>query len=978
MKKVLISNNQQINFLNSLKDSNIKMAKDNEELIHNLKDTISELNTINLENNNKIDFLMQENDKMQKYKKEIESYKLISKNKEKIISSFKTLFSILIQNLDNILKDNPNIIKIDIEKNEDNERIIHECELKLKEIKEKIENNKQKIKEILENNTNLETEKKELKIKFDENVEKCKKINNNYEMLNKKYEEQNKQIEILNNKIRENDKEIKDKNIKNEELNKKIINKVEELNKIIVGKDNEIKEIKNEIDENKKLIEELNQEIDKKSKEIEKINKIIEEKNNIIKIKNNEIEVMKIEMDKKNNAINEKQNQIDLKNKEIEKMKKQIDLQITKMKNLDYFEKVKQFEIDIKNKDMKIEELQNSLNIDKNKIINNIKENKEIKGKNIENTINYKDYKDTQQNNDIIINKENQNIYTETNNINYLTKKILYKNNIQELKEKEKEKDKDKKYTIFKDISNIKTNFDYNNYKDKNEFLSESINNEKDKKDIKGKDNLKKEQENLIINKYLNKDKFENNISTYREKRPKNININYNENKDIYNDYKNKNKNTSGEFNIDYSKTENNKNNINIKNYDNYNLNDLNKMPETNNNINININKEPKMQMKHLKNNKKEEIKNENFEKQRTTINKNLLNLINTNEEDINIPKTNSINIKNDDLNKYMINNHYNDKNDEINNNIILTSSSISQNDDIKNIKYIENTERKKNQQFTYIYSLIGTDLISFNLKEKNFEIITINDNTGGIFNSYIIYYQENNLFPQLLNTPNGFYILLHKYIFTYNQIDNSITKLIKLISNHINGNFINIIDDIYSISGNNTTQCEKYSLISKNNTLIPSTNFPRINSGICNINNEYIYLFFGKISNSIERLYIGKKNNYNCNYNDKWEIININEKIGFDDDNNYLNKFVSFLDDYNNIIIFGGEDYNGKENKNIFGFNLKNKNISIIGKIDSCSLYLNQFITLDESIFSIYDMNNGLHFFNKELDYHEIFNLNP
>ena len=83
-------------------------------------------------------------------------------------------------------------------------------------------------------------------------------------------------------------------------------------------------------------------------------------------------------------------------------------------------------------------------------------------------------------------------------------------------------------------------------------------------------------------------------------------------------------------------------------------------------------------------------------------------------------------------------------------------------------------------------------------------------------------------------------------------------------------------------------------------------------------------------------------------------------------------------MDDYNNVIIFGGQDYNiEKNNKNIFGFNLEDNSLSIIGKIDSCSFYVNQHIQLDESIFSVFDENNGLHFFSKELDYHEIFNLN-
>ena len=279
-------------------------------------------------------------------------------------------------------------------------------------------------------------------------------------------------------------------------------------------------------------------------------------------------------------------------------------------------------------------------------------------------------------------------------------------------------------------------------------------------------------------------------------------------------------------------------------------------------------------------------------------------------------------------------------------------------------------------QQFNFIYSILGNDLMCFNLREKKFELIPINDNTNGMFNSYLSYYKQNKLNPLLLNTKKGFYILMKKQIFYFDQLSYSISILTKLFSYHTNGSFLCIKDDLYAISGNNETKCEKYSLISKKNNSLPDTNHPRINSGISFVNNEYIYLFFGQFcDNSIERLNL-KDNNYNSN--EKWEIIKINKINGFNDGIICLEKFVTFLDDYNNIIIFGGQDYyNGKKNKSIIGFNLDNSNLNIIGKIDSSALYMTQYINLDESIFAIYDMDNGLHFFNKELDYHEIFNLN-
>ena len=304
---------------------------------------------------------------------------------------------------------------------------------------------------------------------------------------------------------------------------------------------------------------------------------------------------------------------------------------------------------------------------------------------------------------------------------------------------------------------------------------------------------------------------------------------------------------------------------------------------------------------------------------------------------------------------------------------LILSTStlSVSQNENIRSITYPE----KSIFNNEYIYSLINSDIISFNLKQKKFEIIKINDNTKGTFTSYISYYRQNKLKPILLNTRKYFYILMQEYIFYFKSSSNNINILTKTFSSHLNGKFIQIENNLYLISGNNSTQCELYSLIMQQNKVLPSTNIPRINSGICNVNNEFIYLFFGQFcENSIERLNIK-----NLNFDKKWEIIKIKE-INCNNNMNviYLEKFITFLDDYNNIIIFGGEDYNNEKcNKNIFGFNLEDNSFSTIGKIDSSALYLNQYIKLDESIFSVFDENNGLHFFSKELDYHEIFNLN-
>ena len=394
------------------------------------------------------------------------------------------------------------------------------------------------------------------------------------------------------------------------------------------------------------------------------------------------------------------------------------------------------------------------------------------------------------------------------------------------------------------------------------------------------------------------------------------------------------------------------------------------------------IENEPKKTIKSLYNiNYRKNKSNKNFNTiigNNFFINRTTTTNLNNIESKIDTERTLKLHLYNnndDDLKKNYSIKPYN-KNNKIKkqkSNLILSTStiSLSQNENIKSITYPE----KSASNFDFIYSLVNnSDLICFNLKQKKFDIRKINDNTKGIYTSYISYYRQNKLQPLLLNTQKYFYILMQKYIFYYDSSLNCINILTKAFSNHLNGKFIQIENSLYLISGNKNTQCELYSLIIKENKLLPSTNYPRINSGVCNINDEYIYIFFGQFcQNSIERLNIK-----NLNYDEKWEIIQINEFNAINDNNIYLNKFMTFLDDYNNVIIFGGEDYNNeKSNKNIYGFNLYEKSLAIIGKIDSSAKYCNQYIKLDESIFAVFDENNGLHFFSKELDYHEIFNLN-
>ena len=349
-----------------------------------------------------------------------------------------------------------------------------------------------------------------------------------------------------------------------------------------------------------------------------------------------------------------------------------------------------------------------------------------------------------------------------------------------------------------------------------------------------------------------------------------------------------------------------------------------------------------------------------------------------------------TLRLKNDkynclDFNNNISNNMENNENNEISenndhNNISqkelkeFDEYNIFNKDSNNNINFRNIRKDQTLLPYPNLYTLKGNKIISFNLLEKKFILINPKDKTNGIFNIYV---KRNTTPPLTLNTYEGFFILLDNYIFLYNTINNTINILTKLLSSHQDGGFIYINKEIYTLSGKDCLLCEKYSIDNKKNIKLPTVNYARINSGLCNMNNEFLYIFFGNnCDNSIERLNLSIDYESMKEYINNWEYMQINSLME-NGDKISLERFTLFLDDYNNVIILGGNDSKGNVNQEIYGINLENNEISSIGKIDTSALYIGQNIQLDESIFAIYDSRNGLHFFNKELDYHEIYNFN-
>ena len=790
-------------------------------------------------------------------------------------------------------------------------------------------------------------------------------IKDKYEILYKEHFILKTKYEILKNNMKILEKKIKQKNYDISQMKKVLLSNNQQINFLTTLKDSNLKTLK----DNEDLITNLKNAITNLN------SKIVEYKNKLSIISQNQYQTLKKENESLKIYLNDRDKTISSLKNSLSFLTQNIDNILNKPNNNEH----------INDCDEKIKEQINQkiieLNLVKNKDVGDKYEyfNKILKEKNSE----IEGYKNNIKELNENMNNKNQEI-------------IQIKNNYEKIKQllEEKEKELEERNIKIKELNNTieKRNNEVNDIKKILDMKNLEIEERKKKFDFK------------IINQsslefYSQRKKYEVEVNNN-----KNFETQTNVNKNNYiSDNYNISSITSNKINTDNNLEKNNTNNkffikkIKNSNYaDSKNKNHLNKDLLFNNRSTSNNKSKIKTNFEYanygyyfdIEPKIKKNISNFNFRKNKSNKNFNTIignnlfvnkssNIISDINKDSDISANPVIKLRlyndNDEDIKKMKYSKPNIRFRKNSPNLLLSTStiSVSKNESIKSITYPE----KSTTNHEYIYSLINSDLICFNLKQKKFEILKIKDNTRGIYTSYISYYRQNKLQPLLLNASNNFYILMQKYIFIYDSSLTKINILTKTFSSHLNGNFIQIENNLYLISGNNNTQCELYSLIMNENKILPSTHIPRINSGICNINNEFIYVFFGQFcENSIERLNIK-----NLNYDKKWQIIKIKEINGINNKSAiYLEKFISFLDDYNNIIIFGGQDYNNEKcNRNIFGFNLNDKSFSTIGKIDSCALYGNQYIKLDESIFSVFDENNGLHFFSKELDYHEIFNLN-
>jgi N-terminal acetyltransferase B complex non-catalytic subunit len=329
--------------------------------------------------------------------------------------------------------------------------------------------------------------------------------------------------------------------------------------------------------------------------------------------------------------------------------------------------------------------------------------------------------------------------------------------------------------------------------------------------------------------------------------------------------------------------------------------------------------------------------------------------------------------------NIYIENNNSEKKNDEENN----EDKNENNNFNTESSNYIEtkiNTENlmksnletetiKKEPNPNLIFSINKyKKIISFDLGSKQFDIIKPIDKTSTLKNNFWEVILNNNYSINCLNTENGLFIIINNLIFFYESSSNSIYLFSELKYSHNKCSSILIKNDIYIISGENTLKCEKCNLENGIISNVPNVNYEKSFCGLCNIGNNYLYTIFGYNCICIEKLKLSS--NYNNNIS--WEIVKYNNEIKFT-----LQNFICFVDDYMNIVIFGGQDSQQNLNYNIYSFDIGYCEFSKKGKIDNSSLFSSLPLQITDNLFLAFDLNGNIHVYNREIDIHSVYEIN-
>ena len=848
----IVTNSNNVLLIDNNKSTKDRLNPRNAIRINKIKDDYINFLQRQYEDKSKINFSLDLNNKelLQKCNDLIQDNILLNKVLQERTNKLKK-----------VIQDNK-YMKMQLDKSllnvEKNEQKIGYYEEQLKLFQNNNENYQKIIRDLKEQNDQLNSNINQMKISNEEKKKEREKEQQKME------EEYNNKIEDLKNKIDEEYKE------RIEELNKKInkINDLMEEIKILKEKDNELQEELKKKDniielmykDNEKLVNEnnlKNMEIEQKTKQINDLNQIIKHKENLIITLKSKMEEKDKEKENDKLFINKSNSpsSIKLENNKSYHNSDYINANLTQLLSDNEENKVKLEYLNDKIKNINDIELKyNQLIGKKNKVLTNntsfIVRNSVNSSKDINNNNIHSIYLTNNDKND---NKKNNKIMVKSNSQNSSLKNFIKKkNDFQEIR-----------------LHYINNNSKNNTYTDKNKNIILNKNTYSDK----NKNITLNKNKNVNLVNFVRKPILVN--TSLHLKPPINISINI-DNKTKKNNIK---RNETSERIINEYKD-------NVEKKSSHH-NPKNRVINVNKSNSITIDKKSRIFEIDLKNNKDKKDKSSDK-----------INLMKARNDNNNTLKDIQRILKNLDKKKYERESEEKAKNKENlrymgqqksytyninipNINLSLDTSGYSQESKNQNKEIFQKININLNKNKIISYYLFGIDrndcLHIFDINNRKWvgkkKILDLNlDDKSNSFKKD--YQYEGTL---LYNTLEGVYILTGEKtdtLYYYNSKTNMISKICKFKNSHDNGSIMYDKNNkcLYVFGGKKTKSCEYYSFKDKKIYKLPDLTIDRANASFI-ISNNKIYGFFG--FSYINETYAKTIEYIDYNKKDKWVVLN-------------------------------------------------------------------------------------------------------
>ena len=245
-----------------------------------------------------------------------------------------------------------------------------------------------------------------------------------------------------------------------------------------------------------------------------------------------------------------------------------------------------------------------------------------------------------------------------------------------------------------------------------------------------------------------------------------------------------------------------------------------------------------------------------------------------------------------------------------LNTDLSLSDSEKNENNDEYN-KIKRNIDISSKTIFSVYYKYNKISILAFDYENKLFSLHDFSDFGNFEENYKLSLNNKGNLF---LNVGKYLYIITGKnydLLYLFDSEKKTIIKLCKLGNNHSNGNLICYENNLICLSGDFNKSVEIYYIKKNIWDKMPEMNKERSSSGVCILNNKYIFNLFGY--NSPSKQYLDNIEYFDMTnkLNKSWKLIDCKA---------FSLKIKNFfsITQNNKIIIIGGIIYNENEEEKI------------------------------------------------------------